>query len=227
MIEPPAHQGWEQLWRRGVVYSDTPQQEVVDLAQRLKARDRARVLDLGCGLGRHLLWLASEGFAACGCDVSSTAVAACRDALKASGLRAGVIRAEMAALPFKTNGFDAVIAWDVVFHSTVRGILATVQDVRSCLRQGGLFLLTFNSVESSDRLKARHAVATGEGEELEPETYVVPSDPLDKALPHHYVTEREIRTRLLAGFDILSMQKYGHEFAEHRTVKWWVLAERR
>ncbi len=226
MVEPPPHQGWERLWQRGVVYSDQPQPEVVDLATRLKAKGGRRVLDLGCGMGRHLLWLAAEGFQVSGCDVSPTAVAACRDALKASSLRAGIVCADMTALPFKTSVFHAVIAWDVVFHSTVRGILATIQGVHRSLSDNGLFLVTFNSIESSDRLRARRAVATSEGEELEPETYVVPGDPLDKALPHHYATEREIRTRLLAGFDILSMQKYGHEFAEHRNVKWWVLAER-
>lgn len=231
MIEPPAHDGWEQLWRRGASYGDAPQPEVVDLARRLKAQGRSRVLDLGCGLGRHLLWLASEGFSAWGCDVSPTAVAACQRAVVASGLPAGVLRAEMSALPFKAEVFDAVIAWDVVFHSTVKGILATAAGVRRSLRDGGLFLATFNSVESSDRQRARDAVAAGAAEELEPETYVVPGDTLDKALPHHYATEQEIRVRLLRGFQVLSMQEYLREYEDtrgsHRHVKWWVLAGKR
>jgi SAM-dependent methyltransferase len=232
MVEPPAHQGWEQIWRRGGSYgSDTPEPQVVELASRLKARGCSRVLDLGCGMGRNLLWLAANGFTVWGCDVSPTAVAACRRALAGSGLSAGVLRAEMTALPFGENVFDATIAWDVIFHSTVKGILRTVGGVRHSLRDDGLFLVTFNSTESTNRQNARDALALGEAEELEPETYVVPGDELDKALPHHYTTEQEIRARLLPGLQILSIQQYGHEYEDargrHRTVKWWVLARKR
>jgi tellurite methyltransferase len=230
MTEPPAHQGWEQIWRRGGSYGDTPEPQVVDLADRLKARGWSHVLDLGCGLGRHLLWLATGGFTVCGCDVSPTAVAACHNALARSGLRAGVLRAEMTALPFHDNVFDAAVAWDVIFHATVEGILRTVSGVHRSLRDGGLFLLTLNSTESTDRQLARDALALGEARELEPETYVVPSDALDKALPHHYATEQEVRTRLLPGFHILSMREYVREYedprGQHRQVKWWVLASK-
>ncbi|HUS82376.1 MAG TPA: class I SAM-dependent methyltransferase [Dehalococcoidia bacterium] len=231
MREPPAHQGWEQIWRRGGSYGDAPEPQVVELSNRLKDRGWSRVLDLGCGLGRHLLWLATEGFHVWGCDVSPTAVAACHLALTGSGLPAGVLRAEMTALPFRENVFDAVVAWDVVFHTTVKGISRTVSGVHHSLRDDGLFLLTLNSTESTDRQRARDGLALGEAEELERETYVVPSDALDKALPHHYTTEREIRTRLLPGFHILSMREYAREYedarGQHRQVKWCVLARKR
>ena len=138
VVEPPPHQGWEQLWRRGVSYGGDPQPQVVDLAKQLKASGRSRTLDLGCGAGRHLLWLAREGFTVCGCDVSPTAVAACQRALAASRLPGSVLRAEMTALPFRAAVFDAAIAWDVIFHSTVKGILATVDGVRHSLRDGRL-----------------------------------------------------------------------------------------
>jgi tellurite methyltransferase len=229
-METPRHQGWEELWRRGVVYGGGPQPEVVDLARRLKAAGRSRALDLGCGIGRHLLWLTSEGFSACGCDISPTAVAACRRAATESGLEPGIVRSEMTSLPFKDAAFDAVIAWDVIFHSTVAGILATVREVRRSLCSGGLFLVTFNSIESTDREVAREAVADGTGKELEPETYTIPDDVLDKSLPHHYTTEPEIRERLLAGFRILEMKKYVWDSSNvpgsRRHVKWWVLAEK-
>lgn len=232
MSEPPVHQGWEHIWRQcgDRRYEDTPERQVVELAGRLKAQGRSRVLDLGCGMGRHVLYLASKGFEVWGCDVAPTAVAASRQALAESGLPAGVVRAEMTALPFGRGVFDAVIAWDVVYHTTVEGILRTAEGVRRSLRDGGLFLLTFNSTESSHVPRAREAVARGEGEELEPGTYVVPSDSFDKALPHHYATEEEIRGRLLAGFEVVAMEEYGREYEDdrgrQRPVKWWVLARK-
>jgi len=58
----------------------------------------------------------------------------------------------------------------------------------------------------------------------------VPGDLFDKALPHHYATEEEIRTHLLRGFDIVSMEEYRREYEDERgrqrPVKWWVLARK-
>ena len=51
-----------------------PQAEVVALVARLKAEGKPRVHDLGCGLGRHLLLLAAEGFEASGSGLTPAAV---------------------------------------------------------------------------------------------------------------------------------------------------------
>jgi tellurite methyltransferase len=57
-------QGWDEIWSRwsGVWEGRPPEQAVTELAARLKAEGRRRVHDLGCGPGRHLLFLAAEGF---------------------------------------------------------------------------------------------------------------------------------------------------------------------
>ena len=200
-------QGWDDIWQRwGTAWEGRgPEQAVIDLAARLKAEGRRRVHDLGCGPGRHLLFLAAEGFEASGSDFSPAAVETCRNHLREVGLSAPVTLADMTALPADDSSLDAVVAWDVVYHGTLDTVRRTVEEVRRRLAPGGYFLATFNSVESVSCLKAREAVDRGEAEELEPDTFVVPGDGFDKSLPHHYTTDRALRERIMDGFRIVSL----------------------
>jgi len=226
-------QGWDEIWQQwGSVWEGlAPEQAVRELAVRLKAEGLSRVHDLGCGPGRHLLFLAAEGFEASGSDFSPAAVDTCRRRLEEAGLSAPVTLAHMTALPAEDGSQDAVVAWDVVYHGTLDTIRRTVSGVRRKLVPGGYLLLTFNSVESASYLRAREELARGEAEESEPNTFVVPSDPFDKTLPHHYTTEQEIREQIMDGFRILSLTDAQHQPAGHRVdrrpgVKYHVLAVR-
>jgi len=223
-------QGWDEIWQRwsGVWEGRAPEQAVLDLAARLKAEGRRRVHDLGCGPGRHLLLLAAEGFEASGSDFSPAAVDTCRRRLEEAGLSARVTLADMTALPAEDWSLDAVVAWDVVYHGTLDTIRRTVSGVRRKLAPGGYFLVTFNSVQSTNCLRSREAAARGEAEEVEPDTFVVPGDAFDKSVPHHYTTEREVRERLMDGFRILSLTAVRGEATSDRspTVKYHVLAVR-
>jgi SAM-dependent methyltransferase len=229
-VSPGEAQGWDEIWQRwsGVWEGRAPEQAVLDLATRLKAEGRRRVHDLGCGPGRHLLFLAAEGFEASGSDFSPAAVDTCRRRLEEAGLSAPVTLADMTALPEEDESLDAVVAWDVVYHGTVDTIRRTVSGVRRKLAPDGYFLVTFNSVESANCLRAREAAARGEAEEVEPDTFVVPGDAFDKSLPHHYTTEREIREQLMDGFRIVSLTAVRGEATSDRspTVKYHVLAVR-
>jgi SAM-dependent methyltransferase len=223
-------QGWDEIWQHwGSVWEGlAPEQPVVDLAARLKAEGRRRVHDLGCGPGRHLLFLAAEGFEASGSDFSPAAVDTCRRRLEEAGLSARVTLSNMTALPAEDGALDAVVAWDVVYHGTLDTIRRTVSGVRRKLAPGGSFLLTFNSVENDGCRRAREAVARGEAEEIEPGTFVVPGDAFDKSVPHHYTTEQEVRGQLMDGFRILSLTEVRGESRSGRgpTAKYHVLAAR-
>jgi SAM-dependent methyltransferase len=226
-------QGWDAIWQRWRAFYEgrPPEQAVLDLAARLKAEGRRRVHDLGCGPGRHLLFLAAEGFEASGSDISPAAVETCRKNLREAGLSAPVTLADMTALPADDGSLDAVVAWDVVYHGTLDTIRRTAAGIRDKLSPGGYFLVTFNLVESVSCLQAREAVARGEAEELEPDTFVVPGDAADKALPHHYTTQREIREEIMDGFRILSLNEVPSRATAHGAdprpgIKYHVLAVR-
>ncbi len=213
---------WDTIWARWASVWETrpPESAVVDLVARLKGEGRRRVHDLGCGLGRHLLFLAAEGLDASASDISPAAVSECRQRLRQAGLAAQVTLSDMTDIPADDGSLDAVIAWDVVYHATVDGILRTLQGIHDKLEPGGYLLATFASTSHGACELSRREAEDGVAERLEPNTYIRPHDTVgDKALVHHYTTEEELRGRLLGGFEVLSLE----ERPEGGGVYWVVL----
>lgn len=73
-------------------------------------RGCSRVLDLGCGTGRHLVRLARKGFCVTGVDLSEHMLRRAEEKLRREGVSARLIRADICSrLPFPDRHFDACI----------------------------------------------------------------------------------------------------------------------
>ena len=66
-------------------------ENVVAIAELLKSKRASRVLDFGCGTGRHTVYLAKTGFNVYGFDWSENAVAVATKELSRQGLNASVV----------------------------------------------------------------------------------------------------------------------------------------
>ena len=84
------------------------EQEVAFLVDAIELAPDQRVLDVGCGPGRHSLALARRGIEVLGVDLSEDFVALARDAAEAEGLPARFEVADVRELAVET-GFDAVL----------------------------------------------------------------------------------------------------------------------
>ena len=86
-------------------------QEVRFLLELLDLPEDARVLDVGCGPGRHLIELAKAGLSVTGIDVSERLLAIARDAANEAelGSRVSLFECDARAMPFDDE-FDAVIS---------------------------------------------------------------------------------------------------------------------
>jgi SAM-dependent methyltransferase len=85
------------------------EQEVGFLVDELQLRPGMRVLDVGCGPGRHALALARRGIEVVGVDISQRFIDLARASAAAEQLRATFHRADARALEF-IDDFDAVIS---------------------------------------------------------------------------------------------------------------------
>lgn len=85
------------------------EQEVAFLVEALGLAEGMRVLDVGCGPGRHSLALARRGFTVVGLDISETFVALATRAAAAEALPATFVRGDARAMTFDGE-FDAVLS---------------------------------------------------------------------------------------------------------------------
>ena len=75
-----------------------------------------RVLDLACGRGRHLRWLAARGFAVTGVDRDAAALAASLDLANAGSAELITADTENGPWPLPGRQFDAVLVFNYLWR---------------------------------------------------------------------------------------------------------------
>lgn len=154
-----------------------------------------RILDLGCGSGRHVVFFAGLGLPVVGIDVSDRALDACRAWLSEEGLEAELGMARVDDLPYPTDHFDVAVSHGVLDHVTLAEARSAIAELRRVLRPGGLLHLNLRMTESYD---------WGRGEEIEPGTFRLAEGP-ERGLPQHFYSEAEIED-LLEGLHVLDWE---------------------
>jgi SAM-dependent methyltransferase len=84
-------------------------QEVGFLVEALALPAGARILDVGCGPGRHAVALARRGYAVTGVDVSPRFLAIAAERARRAGVPAAFFEVDARVMPFDDE-FDAVIS---------------------------------------------------------------------------------------------------------------------
>lgn len=118
--------------------------EVAFLLQALTARlsPQGRVLDLGCGQGRHAIPLARHGFRVTGLDFQANLLEVAGERAREAGVSLTLERGDMRQLPFADGAFDAVMSLFTAFgyfsDAENAGVIAEVARV---LQPGGWFVL--------------------------------------------------------------------------------------
>jgi len=82
--------------------------QVSFVIEKLGLQPGARVLDLCCGQGRHLIDLVRRGYDVVGVDLSEYMLGKCREAAVKRGIEPQLVRADMRRIQFDSE-FDAVI----------------------------------------------------------------------------------------------------------------------
>ena len=152
------------------------------------------MLDVGCAIGRHTIFLAGEGFASHGVDKSPSAVAFARDAATQRGVTAAFALGDASHLPYAGDSFEFVLAFNVVYHTDEEGLKRSLAEVRRVLRPGSIYQATMLSKRNR---------GYGLGVEVSPNTFCQPEAGDDKVHPHLYVDAADL-VRLHQGFDLIS-----------------------
>lgn len=101
----------ERLGRSYLRYSFTKgtDQEVGFLLELLRLTPGSRLLDVGCGPGRHSVRLAQSGLAVTGIDVSRRFLELAAEDARAAGVKPALFEVDARQMPFDSE-FDAIIS---------------------------------------------------------------------------------------------------------------------
>ena len=188
---------WEHMYAKGQFLREPIHGEMTNIAKRLEDRGVKRVLDLGCGSGRHTIFLAKMGFDVFGLDLAPTGLSETIHQLAEAGLTAHVTLSDIQQLPYDDEFFDAIISVQVIHHNRIKDIEETISEMWRVLKPGGLLWVT---------VPVPQGHPTKRGVEIESRTFV-PLEGFEKGLPHHLFSEEELRT-VFQDFLILDLHVY-------------------
>lgn len=217
----PANKGWPWKEVQGGLREawQEPSGDLVPFAARLKREGKTRVYDLGCGIGRHTVYLAQQGFEVYASDVSADGLDETRRWLDKENLEAELVSSDLTQIPYSDKFFDSILAVNVVYHAMREGVEACLAEVQRALRPEGLFFVTFNSKQSNDY---------GRGQQVDENTFIK-TEGIEKGIPHYFVDRNEL-DRLLGGFELLRISHKDEWLPElgkpDRAAHWVVWARR-
>jgi tellurite methyltransferase len=212
---------WETYWndQDNWEWWKKPAPEVLDLIRSLSPIERPKVLDLGCGLGRHAIAFALARFAVTATDASPAAIQHLNEWAHSLRLSIETEACEVLAETLTRETFDVVLSYNVIYHGSREQFAQAIQQVRRLLKPKGIFFFTCPS---------RQDGKYGLGQMVAPHTYrctksVTPGD------IHYFADERDL-VELLVGFRTLACWKsegyWDNKGEKQFYSNWHVRAER-
>ncbi len=201
---------WDEIFsKKGRVFNE-PHQDMVTIAELFRNGGVRRILDIGCGTGRHLVFFAREGFQVFGFDASQQAISLAEDWLKEENLFASLIQYRMEDIfPYEDMMFDAVISIQTIHHNRIQNIRSTVSEIERVLRPQGYIFITI-PVLTEEPIDPKHDWNL---KEIEPATYLPQKGP-ESGIIHHYFTDDE----LLETFSAFQITRMYIDDTGHRCI---------
>lgn len=205
---------WNRILQEKSYSLEEPDQLVMDFAVFLRRKNKVgRVLDIGCGAGRHLIYMAKQGFEAHGIDISESGLNLAKRRLKRQNLEAQIIKCHMNFLPYIDYSFDAVICLHTIYHQKLKGMRETISEIHRILKKNGFIIINFLS---------KRTYKYGKGEKVEEDTFV-DQEGTEKGVLHHFTDEEEIRN-LFKDFYIIKMKLLEKEVEGKPSSRWILTA---
>lgn len=133
---------WEKLYKKRI-WAKYPHEPLIRFIAKnfyhCKNRKKIKILELGCGSGANIWYLAREGFTVYGIDASATAIRWANTFLSQDNLHAILKIGEITNLPYKDKFFDLVIDYGSLSSNNLGDLKVVLSEVKRVLKKSGLF----------------------------------------------------------------------------------------
>ncbi len=132
---------WNELHNQNRFRPKYPEDDVVRwLFSNFPKEKKYRILDDGCGAGRHIMLLADNDYEPYGVDYSANGVKYTKELLKQKGFQHyvdNIIQCSCESLPYDNDFFDGVISFGVLYYLSEEGIKKAVEEIYRVLKRSG------------------------------------------------------------------------------------------
>jgi cyclopropane fatty-acyl-phospholipid synthase-like methyltransferase len=178
-------EGWNLIFKKEGRRYLKPQEDMPAIAAFLKKSGVKKVLDIGCGSGRHTVMLAQKGFEVTGMDNAEEGLKLAKKWLKEKGLKAKLDNASCyERFPYPDNYFDAIVSVQVIHHNKIKGIRFCISEIKRVLRNKGIIFITMG--------KERIRMKRDEVKMIAPRTFVVTKGH-EEGVAHYILNKKIIR----------------------------------
>jgi len=198
---------WNDIFTEKGKFFTEPHDGIERITTIFQENKVTKILDLGCGTGRHLIFFSKKGFEMYGFDASPKAISLSNQWLSEENMKAELKLHRMEEeFPYEDNFFDAVMSIKVIHHNKMEDIRKTVGEIKRVLKKGGLIFITFPKLGDG-------GVNNESLKEIEKGTYL-PQKGKEKGLLHHFFTLEEIH-EVFKSFDLTEVYDEGKN---HRAI---------
>jgi ubiquinone/menaquinone biosynthesis C-methylase UbiE len=138
-------QSWDPIWEEVFLnqeWGKYPSENLIQFVARnfyKFKRDNIRILEVGCGTGANIWYIAREGFLAYGIDGSKSGIDQAKKRIKDEGLTANLVVGDVIELPYQDNFFDAVIDVECLVANNHDNTKLILKEINRILKKDGLF----------------------------------------------------------------------------------------
>ncbi|MEW5996539.1 MAG: class I SAM-dependent methyltransferase [Candidatus Micrarchaeota archaeon] len=136
-------QQWDKVFKKEGKVFTAVQEDIPRISRLFKKRKVKRILDLGCGSGRHIIYFAKRGFDIYGIDISEGGLEIAKSWSEKEKVKADLkIGSIYKKLPYPRDFFDAVISIQVIHHGRINNVRKAIREIERVLKPSGLVFIT-------------------------------------------------------------------------------------
>ncbi len=200
-------QKWNSIYKKkgwGYKYYDLaqPHEDIPRVSKIFRKERVKRILDVGCGAGRHLVYLANEGFEVYGIDIAKEGIRMARKVLKDYCLRVHMTVGNIfERLPYRDNFFDAIISIQVMQHGKAGEIKKGISEMKRVLKPNKFIFIILCGRYSQGR--TRYCLVKT-ARRIVPRTYI-PTIGSETGLTHYIYNKHFIKKHYEEHFKIIDL----------------------
>ena len=187
-------------WKWEIVHGNSeepwlePSIESYYLLHRWKGQGKVDFLDLGCGLGRHTILFAENGFNTKAFDLSENAIQRTREYAEREKLNVEYKVGDMLDLPYEDQSIECILCRNVISHTDTEGMKKIVEELKRVLKKEGECYFTLGSKDTWGFKQEDWPLA-------DPNTRIRMDEGPEKGIPHFYA-DYDLIKELFKEFEI-------------------------